>query len=110
MKWIGGVVLAAVLVAACGKKEPETPPARDATAPAERPFSTESLVRGVRLYQEHCALCHGPEAQGHPDWRNPDVVAAPPLNGTGNAWNQAMISSMSWSFSRPCHAGITGSP
>ena len=47
----------------------------------------ESLASGARLYQEHCATCHGPEAQGHPDWERSsrtDLPAAPPLNGSGN--------------------------
>lgn len=85
MKIIPLVMAAALLVGACGKKEPEAPAVKDQ---ASRLFSTESLFRGVRLYQEHCALCHGPEAQGHPDWRNPQVTAAPPLNGTGNEWKR----------------------
>lgn len=49
----------------------------------------ETMLRGARLYQENCAQCHGPEAQGHPDWQNPAVTAAPPLNGTGNAWKRS---------------------
>jgi cytochrome c553 len=85
MKQIAVVVATVLLVGACGKKEPEAPAVKDQ---ANRPFSTESLFRGVRLYQEHCALCHGPEAQGHPDWQNPQVVAAPPLNGSGNDWKR----------------------
>ena len=85
MKQIAMVVATVLLVGACGKKEPETPPAKDQ---AGRLFSTESLLRGARLYQEHCAQCHGPEAQGHPDWQNPKVVAAPPLNGSGNVWKR----------------------
>lgn len=82
--------MAAVLVVvACGKEEPKGTAKGTATAPqAERPFSTESLFSGVRLFHQHCAQCHGPEAQGHPDWQNPKVVAAPPLNGTGNAWKR----------------------
>jgi mono/diheme cytochrome c family protein len=55
---------------------------------SDRPLSVESVMRGARLYQEHCALCHGPEAQGHPDWENPQVAAAPPLNGAGNEWKR----------------------
>lgn len=45
-------------------------------------------MRGAQLYQEHCAQCHGPEAQGHPDWKIPEALAAPPLNGTGNEWKR----------------------
>ena len=85
MKQIAMVVATVLLVGACGKKEPETPVVEDQ---ANRPFSTDSLFRGVRLFQEHCAQCQGPEAQGHPDWRNPQVVVAPPLNGTGNEWKR----------------------
>ncbi len=85
MNRIVGMVLAVLVVSGCGKKEPEAPAVKDR---ADRQFSTESLFRGVRLFQEHCAQCHGPEAQGHPDWRNPRVAAAPPLNGTGNEWKR----------------------
>ncbi len=79
--------MAALLVSACGKQESEAP-SRQAAVGLDRSVSAESLFRGVRLFQEHCAQCHGPEAQGHPDWRNPKVVAAPPLNGTGNEWRR----------------------
>lgn len=83
------MVAAVLVVAACGKEDPKRTAKEATTAPqAERPFSTESLFRGARLFQEHCAQCHGPEAQGHPDWQNSKVVAAPPLNGTGNAWKR----------------------
>lgn len=51
--------------------------------------SLAQLERGARLFQEHCAQCHGPDAQGHPDWQTTGVVAAPPLNGTGNAWRRS---------------------
>lgn len=90
MRLIVGVVVAVLLVSACGKEKPDTSAAKDAASAlqGDRPVSTESLLRGVRLFQEHCAQCHGPEAQGHPDWRNPQVVAAPPLNGGGNVWKR----------------------
>jgi len=81
------MIVAALLVSACGREESGTP-SRNIEVESDRPISMESLFRGVRLYQENCALCHGPEAQGHPDWRNPKVVAAPPLNGTGNEWKR----------------------
>lgn len=81
------VAVALMLVSACGKQEPEAPSRKD-TAAIDRSFSAESLIRGVRLFHEHCSLCHGPEAQGHPDWQNPRVVAAPPLNGSGNEWKR----------------------
>jgi mono/diheme cytochrome c family protein len=81
------VCAASVLLFACGKKESE--PAAPAPLGVDRLLSVESVVRGARLYQEHCAQCHGPEAQGHPDWENPRVAAAPPLNGGGNEWKRS---------------------
>ena len=84
------MVMVALMVSACNKEKPEAPIAKDAasTRQSDRLFSPESLIRGASLFQGHCARCHGPEAQGHPDWQNPQVVAAPPLNGTGNDWKR----------------------
>lgn len=82
------ILAAALVVVACGKQEPEKTAAPATADQAQRSFTTESLFNGVRLFHEHCAQCHGPEAQGHPDWQNPKVAAAPPLNGTGNVWKR----------------------
>ncbi len=83
-----GLVALIVLLAGCGREEP-APPALIPLLPADRPFSMDSLMRGARIFQEQCAQCHGPDAQGHPDWQNPQVAAAPPLNGTGNEWKRS---------------------
>jgi len=72
------------LLVACGKEEPVAP-----LTPGQTAFPMESILQGARVYQEHCAQCHGPDAQGHPDWRLPQVTAAPPLNGTGNEWQRS---------------------
>ena len=91
------ITVAVIVLVACGREEPApdvapapvvTPPAQPTplVLPSERLIPIESMLRGARLYQKQCAQCHGPEAQGHPDWENPQVAAAPPLNGTGNEW------------------------
>lgn len=85
--WVGVAALGAIL-AGCEKKDPDSMSSLQAPLGSDRPLSLESVARGAHLYQEHCALCHGPEAQGHPDWENTQVVAAPPLNGTGNEWKR----------------------
>mgnify|MGYP001601472962 CR=1 FL=1 len=77
-------LLCALLFASACQRESE-PPAPGAGRPGDRLLILESVVRGARVYQEHCAICHGPEAQGHPDWQTPGVAAAPPLDGSGNA-------------------------
>lgn len=82
-----GLVVVVGLVA-CGRKD-------DAPAPAVAPlrhFEPASLARGAQLFGERCAVCHGPEGQGHPDWQRPSdgaFAAAPPLNGTGNDWKRS---------------------
>jgi mono/diheme cytochrome c family protein len=84
-KWL---VVATAALAACGK-EPSVP--STAVTPASR-FEAASIARGAVLYEEHCAQCHGPQAQGHPDWQMPSdgsFAAAPPLNGSGNDWKRS---------------------
>jgi mono/diheme cytochrome c family protein len=85
-----------LFLAACSREEEPAAPSRPAGAEAagaaaggEATVSLDAMLRGARLYQEHCAQCHGPEAQGHPDWQNPQVVAAPPLDGTGPVWKRS---------------------
>jgi mono/diheme cytochrome c family protein len=84
-KWL---VLATAVFAACSSEGP----APGAALPAVGRFDTASIARGAQLYAEHCAQCHGPQAQGHPDWQMPSdgsFAAAPPLNGTGNDWKRS---------------------
>jgi mono/diheme cytochrome c family protein len=46
---------------------------------------------GKQIYAAYCASCHGSNLEGQPDWRTRNAdgrLRAPPLDGTGNAWNQ----------------------
>jgi mono/diheme cytochrome c family protein len=85
-----GAVLVALL-SACSKDEPAAP-ATPAPAPAAPRFDIASIAHGHELFVQNCAECHGPEAQGHPDWQTPSdgqFAAAPPLDGTGNDWKKS---------------------
>jgi mono/diheme cytochrome c family protein len=97
--WLAALAML-VLLAACERRAheeprspaptpaPQTGPTASTSASATPQFSTQSLSRGAALYAENCLQCHGPEAQGHPDWQTAgkgEFIAAPPLNGTGNA-------------------------
>lgn len=79
-----------LLLGACSKEEDKTvTPGPDIVV---RHFDPESIARGAKLFEDHCVLCHGPQAQGHPDWQTPSdgsFAAAPPLNGTGNDWKRS---------------------
>lgn len=55
-------------------------------------MSTEAadLERGEQLYGEHCAICHGAQLEGQPDWRSPGPdgrLPAPPHDETGHTWH-----------------------
>lgn len=97
MRWCVMVVAIALTLAACSKDDDDEPALRPEVSEADetpsRRFESDKLARGERLFQQHCAQCHGPEAQGHPNWGAPpdavgDLVVAPPLDGTGNDWKR----------------------
>ncbi len=90
------IALLAMFIAACSKEEPDktavSPPPAPAAVESVRSLDPALLARGAQLFGEHCALCHGPRAQGHPDWQTPgdgSFAAAPPLDGTGNDWKRS---------------------
>ena len=82
------LALVSLLMVVCACQKEASPPAPTTVPSLDAPASLAELNRGARLFEEQCAQCHGPEAQGHPDWQTPGVVAAPPLNGTGNDWKR----------------------
>ena len=48
------------------------------------------LERGEAIFGENCAVCHGEDGEGQPDWHIPmpsGVLPAPPLNGDGHTWH-----------------------
>jgi len=50
----------------------------------------QQILRGGRLYQQHCAACHGPLAQGAANWRQRDEEGKfppPPLDGSAHTWH-----------------------
>lgn len=76
------LLLAGIFLAACSESASPTGPGRRAD-PAR-------ITRGAEVFRQHCAVCHGTEAQGAADWRTrrPDgTFPPPPLNGTGHAWH-----------------------
>ena len=60
--------------------------------PSADPGDPAAVARGARLYGEHCALCHGADLEGQPDWqvRRPDGrLPAPPHDETGHSWHHS---------------------
>lgn len=49
-----------------------------------------TVAAGEILYQESCAVCHGDNLQGDPEWRNPDedgLLRPPPHDAEGHTWH-----------------------
>ncbi len=61
---------------------------------AERWYKAEQVASGEKLFQQHCAGCHGDQAQGTVEnWKKtlPDgSYPPPPLNGSAHAWHHSM--------------------
>lgn len=58
--------------------------------PVARNLDPAQLARGGELFQQHCAQCHGRQAEGAPNWRTRLAngrFPPPPLNGSGHAWH-----------------------
>jgi mono/diheme cytochrome c family protein len=90
-RWTWLFVLA--LVAAFGAFVFE-PMWRPLLAPAPLPPG-EQVALGGRLYRQHCAPCHGPQAEGQQPGspnggtRADGTYIAPALNGTAHAWHHS---------------------
>ena len=60
------------------------------TADAAHELNDRDIASGERLYEEHCAACHGFEMEGQPNWKqiNEDgTMPAPPHDQTGHTWH-----------------------
>lgn len=57
---------------------------------ADHELLDRDLENGQSLYTEHCAVCHGADLEGQPNWQTPDengVLPAPPHDVTGHTWH-----------------------
>jgi mono/diheme cytochrome c family protein len=61
---------------------------------AGRWYSQAQVDAGGKVFAEHCASCHGKEAQGRVmNWKKPDAdgnYPPPPLNGSAHAWHHPL--------------------
>jgi mono/diheme cytochrome c family protein len=57
---------------------------------ALRPDDPAVVTRGLAVYAQQCARCHGADLAGQPNWRQrgPDgLLPAPPHNRNGHTWH-----------------------
>ncbi len=87
------VVLAALLtiflLAACASEPPLVNQYGTPVPPLPALDSTQ-VARGKQIYQQHCAACHGANAEGAANWKTPDAnlnYPAPPHDDSGHTWH-----------------------
>ena len=98
MKQMGIVALLFIMLSmvACSDEQSAEP----VPGVSDTPIVTEVLkpdpvryTRGLKLYQQTCAACHGRQGEGATDWQKRDSEGKflpPPLNGTGHTWHHPM--------------------
>jgi len=55
-----------------------------------RDYDFLQMKRGAQLFRQHCAVCHGHNAEGAANWQQRDKhgkFPAPALNGSAHAWH-----------------------
>lgn len=53
-------------------------------------LDNRKIDAGRVLYQDHCAVCHGANLEGQPNWQTPNAdgtLPAPPHDETGHTWH-----------------------
>jgi mono/diheme cytochrome c family protein len=64
-----------------------------ARANGETPVpNVDSINSGRAIYEQHCASCHGVNAEGAPNWQERDArgeLPAPPHNAEGHTWRHS---------------------
>ena len=106
---LAAAIITAAFLAACGGEQSSSPtrltlaPSPTATTPLTAtviptltqnptvpPVRNTATSSGQGIFQSNCAVCHGADGEGQPDWhiKKPDgVLPAPPLNGDGHTWH-----------------------
>jgi mono/diheme cytochrome c family protein len=53
-------------------------------------LDAELVTAGALLYERFCAVCHGVDLKGDPDWKTPDEDGSyppPPQDSSGHTWH-----------------------
>lgn len=97
--WQASLLVPAIFMLACSEqtgasRNDEQIVSGEPDALTGRWYSVAEVDAGKQVFQQHCASCHGREAQGLvEDWqqRQPDgSLPPPPLNGSAHAWHHPL--------------------
>lgn len=89
------VVVSAVVtttIAACTGQPASTPATATPTLAPVPALDPDQVARGRQVYLQNCASCHGQNAEGMPNWQQPDArgnLPPPPHDDTGHTWRHS---------------------
>ena len=87
------VAVSTMLLVSCSaaRMAPGTP----SPAPSPLPrLDPGQVTRGRQVYLQSCASCHGPNAEGAPNWQQPDArgnLPPPPHGDSGHTWRHSDV-------------------
>ena len=84
-------MLGIAIIAGCSLRGGRNVPP-SASLPALQPLDPTQIARGRHVYARYCARCHGPNAEGAPNWQQPDArgdMPAPPHDDRGHTWRHS---------------------
>ena len=97
MLYRGVTLLALVCLTACDSKQVLLPSDNINTyvkqAQTGRWYSRAQYEAGKTLFAQHCAVCHGQNAEQTVEWKIPNSQGQyppPPLNGSAHAWHHPL--------------------
>ena len=81
-----------LIVVGCGAGAAQAPASPGTTAVALPALDSSQIIRGRQLYIQNCARCHGQNAEGAPNWQQPDArgnLPPPPHDDSGHTWRHS---------------------
>lgn len=86
-----GLIVSTLAISGCDSDSaPQRAVATLSGADVTRSADPAVLEKGRRVFGQHCASCHGAQAEGAANWRSKQADGKsppPPLNGSGHDWH-----------------------
>ena len=94
------LIVMAFIILGCGSSENTNIQERASTIDTSakqhktgRWYTIAQKEKGLKVFANNCAVCHGDRAQETVDWKTPTAAGhypPPPLNGTAHAWHHPL--------------------
>jgi mono/diheme cytochrome c family protein len=86
------LAISLIIVTGCGNLTIRGPSEATPTAVIRAALDPNQVARGRQVYIQNCARCHGQNAEGAPNWQQPDArgdLPPPPHDDSGHTWRHS---------------------